>query len=175
MLRDRAGDVAVVLQDDPQVGPGLGEARLQAHRFLEQRSGLVHPPGAGQRGAQAVHGHPVVVGDLDRPPEQRLAVLPVGEVLHGERGRGDGDERGEGQRRHLQRRAPLHQVRRAEADDPEQADLRHIGVAVGVGLAAHLHETDHRHQRSQVPEPPRERVTDPASVEPDAAGRDHGE
>ncbi len=85
------------------------------------------------------------------------AVAPVQRL----RPRGDRqrDDDARGCRRHQPpgRRATLHAQCGSPGDDDENARERQVREAVGHRMAAHLHQTADRHQRSEIPEPSSER------------------
>ena len=64
------------------------------------------------------------------------------------------------------------QVRDAPGDGKKQADQRHIGIAIGHCLRAHLQEPDYRQQGYQVPEPAHQEIGVPLPPADHQAGED---
>ena len=97
----------------------------------------------------------VVVGvHLERLPPQRHIVGPVRHLRTGPDSEG-GDDRARSQgdchSRHASRARALGAF---PHDRHEEADERHVRVPVGPRLHADLHESDDRHECSEIPEPP---------------------
>ena len=92
---------------------------------------------------------------------------------------GDGRQRCAHRRacRRIDRRPPSpgpRQVAQPPGDRDKEADLRQVGVAVGAGLSAHLHQPDDGHQHADVPQPADQQVSF-SQAEPDRGQRDRHE
>ena len=91
-------------------------------------------------------------------PEQRFAVSPVLDLGRGEYHRGQTCRNGSGNDRPPGYRPPPCEIGRTPGQHNGQAGHRNIHVPVRPRLSAHLHQSDYRRQRHQIPDPARRQV-----------------
>ena len=132
---------------------GAGHAGLNFQRLPEMADGrVIFPAGVLELGQIATsHGIPrraLQAHGSTRPrcrANRRFASRPTPSATPPPLPRPSRRPNGDGPTRPTGRTPP----RRSQV----KADLGQIGVAIGHGLPAHLHQPDHRHQHAQVPEP----------------------
>ena len=64
---------------------------------------------------------------------------------------------------HARRAPPQQGVRHCPGESDENADQRHVSVAVGRRLRSYLHQADHGNERAQIPQPAHEHGRGPAT------------
>ena len=114
---------------------------------------FVHSSLLQKSDAKAVVGDEVVCGAGERVGPQGFAVFPIRGLFpgadhqHCEHG---GHQTPKGRAARMPFRAPLRRQPRHRHINP---NLRQVGVAIGMGLVAHLDDSHHRQQHHQIPEP----------------------
>ena len=136
------------------------------------RHGFLHPALVDQRGSNVIFGNVISFGDLRRVRPQGDIVAPETHLPMQRNSQCQQDGRSAGRCHHRWNMPDFHQIRHTPADDYENPQQRDIGVAVGHSVNPNLHQSDHRHQRSQKPEPPDKKRTPPPEDHGQSRDRD---
>ena len=119
--------------------------------------GFVGLSPAGQHEAKLDVGQRILRVAGQRMSPQRLAVTPVPRLLPGAGHQADHRQRAS----HAAEPTPSRPVAKESLDSPTgppdnsnaQANLRQVSVTIGPGMFPYLHQPDHGHQHTEVPQP----------------------
>ena len=133
----------------------IGLAAQRRLEVLERRLGLAR---VAERHAEVVLRDGIVARHAYGVREQGHAVVPAPNLRPGD-GRIDAEDRRQrGADRRRGNGPTPHALGHAPGERDEDADQRHVGVAIGVCLAADLYQADDWHQGDEIPEPSDHRV-----------------
>ena len=152
----------VVLRLDPV---GADGQRLQIVRHRVRIISL-----SRERLGEVILGQDVILRNRRRAAEQRHAVAPVSQ-LHRRCEQQEQQDCGCGRSKKKTWPRPFRPAfRKAPRRHDKNANQRNIGVAIRHELEPNLHQADHRHQRSQKPEPAHRQMRSRAPLRENRAG-----
>jgi len=156
-IRDGLGKLLPPGQDAPDVVQRIRIARLHFHRLAVVRQRLVRAPLTVQPPAQVVGGYKIVAADRQGMAVKALAAAPATTLVARPQHTPQQHERRQANQHRFKPPPPprFPPSRLVNAPDHYDENAHHwqVGVAIGQGLLAHLHQPNHRHQHAQKPEP----------------------
>ena len=126
--------------------------------------GLLRSALSVQGHAQKRVGYRIIGRRRDGMAEKGDGVFPIAELDGSERHAGGQCQCACRAQNQAPARPALRQISDAPGQHDENSDRGQVGVAVGHGLRAHLHQPDHRDERAQEPEPAHHQVRTPPGL-----------
>src|ERR1700675_2900894 len=108
--------------------------------------------------AQIIFRDEINRSDFKSMTENCEAVFPVGGLPPGESCEKNQEESGYAGENFGALQEPQRILSDPPDDQHKNSNERDVGIAVGHSLAADLHESDHRHQAAEIPQPSREQI-----------------
>src|ERR1700758_690989 len=132
--------------------------RIDSCSALKMQVSLFCPSLNHERHGYVIFSDEIIPSDLESMSPEGQIVAPVPDLPVANKSQNQQHNRASGVCGNTRRMSCLQQVSCAPAHHDEETNKGDIGVTVRHGLHADLHQTDHRYQGSEEPQPPNQKI-----------------